>query len=175
MIPVITECLRSVSHPRFFETERGYQGAFLTELKMRLPRIAVPGDAIVEQEYQKRFSLHGINVRPDIIIHVPTASDHGDRRKGNFVVFELNLHAGAAEAQGDFSNLDAVLTKLDYPLAVFVNIATGSTQAAQYTGTFKSRIHCFAVRQSQGTIDVIHGYFRGGSVIEEKPGRLTTG
>ena len=93
MIPTIVTALRAVSTPRFFETERGYQGEFLAELRAALPALGLPGDAIVEQEYQKTLPLHNINVRPDIIIHVP-AAEGGDRTVGDFSVFELNYRAG---------------------------------------------------------------------------------
>lgn len=97
VIPIIVEALRGVTQPRFFATERGFQGEFLAQLRARLPNAGLPGDAIIEQEYQKRLQDHGINIRPDIIIHVPTPAG-GNRRKGNFAVFELNLRAGPAEA-----------------------------------------------------------------------------
>ena len=73
MIPAIVTALRAVSKPRFFETERGYQGEFLAELRAALPALGPPGDIIVEQEYQKTLPRHNINIRPDIIVHVPTA------------------------------------------------------------------------------------------------------
>jgi hypothetical protein len=85
--------------------------------------------SIVEQEYQKRLPDHGIRVRPDIIIHIPTLVG-GNRRLGNFAVFELNLRAGEIEAREDFANLDAVLGALDYPLGVFINIDSTHTQVA---------------------------------------------
>jgi hypothetical protein len=50
MIPIIVEALRSVRHPRFFDTERGYQGELLAELRARMPEAGLPGDAVIEQE-----------------------------------------------------------------------------------------------------------------------------
>ncbi len=166
MVGIILECLRSVRHPRFFETERGYQGELLAELRARLPQVALLGDAIVEQEYQKRLCGHDINIRPDIIIHVPTP-DGDNRKEGNFAVFELNLHAGPAEACEDFANLDAVLGGLNYPLGVFVNIDSTRTQASHYGGVFGERLHFFSVRQMGGEINLRHAYFREGEVVEE--------
>jgi hypothetical protein len=123
----------------------GYQGELLAELRSALPELALDGDAIVEQEYQKRMRDHGIDRRPDIIIHVPTP-EGGDRREGNFAVFELNFKAGPKEAQEDFENLDTIIGALNYPLAVFVNIDSVRTQAAHYGGPYRNRMHFFAVR-----------------------------
>ena len=39
MIPTITATLRAVSTARFFDTERGYQGEFLAELRKALPAL----------------------------------------------------------------------------------------------------------------------------------------
>jgi hypothetical protein len=41
-------------------------------MRSAMPVLALDGDAIVEQGYQKRMRDHGIDRRPDIIIHVPT-------------------------------------------------------------------------------------------------------
>ena len=84
MVTMIMEALKSVRNAHFFTTERGYQGEFLAELRRFLPGVGLPGDAIVEQEYQKRLAAHGINVRPDLIIHIPTPVGQ-DRRRDNFV------------------------------------------------------------------------------------------
>lgn len=169
MVPIIVACLKSVRQARFFGTERGYQGELLAELRSRLPQAALPGDAIVEQEYQKRLPAHGIRVRPDIIIHIPTPGG-GNRRQGNFAVFELKIRAGRANACKDFAKLDAVLGALDYPLGVFVNIASTQTQAAYYSGRFKERLHLFAVRPHGPGIQLTHAYYRDGAVIEEARG-----
>ena len=67
MVKIIVESLRCVRAARFFETERGYQGEFLAELRVKLPHAGLPGDAIVEQEYQKRLPAHGVKVRPDVM------------------------------------------------------------------------------------------------------------
>ena len=168
MIPMIMECLRSVRRARFFETERGYQGELLAALHARLPRAAMPGDAIVEQEYQKRLPDHGIRVRPDIIIHIPVLAG-GNRLQGNFAVFELKLRAGHAEAREDFVKLDPVFGALDYPLGVFVNIASAHTQAAHYDGKFGERLHFFAVQLTGCRIQLTHAYYREGEIIEETP------
>lgn len=166
MLTIIREAIRSVRNPQFFTTELGYQGELLAEIRRRLPDAGLPGDAIVQQEYQKRLADHGINVRPDIIVHVPTRPG-GDRRQGNFVVFELNRSAGPTEVQEDFANLDTAMQALQYPLAVFLNVASGRTQASHYGGAFRDRLHCFAVRLANGGVRIEHAYWQDDVLVEE--------
>jgi len=166
MLTAIRTALLSVRNPQFFETELGYQGELLAELRTQLPGVGLPDDAIVQQEYQKRFKAHKINVRPDIIIHVPTPPG-GNRKRSNFVVFELNRQSGPTETQEDFDNLDTVLRALKYRAAVFVNIASGQTQAIHYHGTFQDRLHCFAVRLTKGQLSLKHAYWQHGVLREE--------
>jgi hypothetical protein len=155
-----------VRNPQFFTNELGYQGEFLAEIRRRLPAAGLPGDAIIQQEYQKRLADHGINVRPDIIIHIPTQAG-GDRRRGNFVVFELNRSAGPTEVQEDFDNLDTAMQALQYPLAVFLNVASGRTQATHYHGPFRARLHCFAVRVVNGRVRIEHAHWHNDVLVEE--------
>lgn len=65
----ICTALAAVVAPRYFETERGFQGALQSELDRVLPKHQLSAGAIVEQEYQKRLMFHGLQIRPDIIIH----------------------------------------------------------------------------------------------------------
>lgn len=167
MINTIASSLTSIIHPRFYETERGFQGAFLASLERTIPNVGLPHGAIVEQEYQKRFHEHGLKVRPDIIIHVPTPIG-SNRRHGNFAVFELKLAARDEDAQKDFASLDSVLAVLDYPLAFFVNIAAEVTHANQYKGPFPDRIHWFATRLVNRQVKVRHAYFNGANLVEEE-------
>jgi hypothetical protein len=137
------ESLLAVSHPRFFETERGFQGQLLVELNSRLQCEG----SVVEQEYQKRMRDHGLTIRPDIIAHVPFDPElHRSRREGNFVVVELKLRADQEAAFEDFGNLALMCAKLDYPLGIFVNIDSDATHLEQFDGDLKSRLHAFAVR-----------------------------
>jgi hypothetical protein len=166
IVSTISECLGSVRNARFFDTERGYQGELYAELRARLPAISLPGDAIVEEEYQKRLPEHGVRVRPDIIVHIPTPSG-GNRRHGNFAVLELKLSAGPTAARKDFAKLDAVLDALHYPLGVFVNICSAQTHAAHYRGAFGERIHFFAVQRVGRGIQLRHARSHGSTFIEE--------
>jgi hypothetical protein len=166
VLTIIQQALRNVRNSQFFTNELGYQGEFLAEIRRLLPHAGLPDNTIVQQEYQKRLADHGINVRPDIIIHVPTAP-RGDRTRENFAVFELNRSAGPAEVQEDFDNLDTVLNALGYPLAVFVNIASRRTQAMHYRGDFKDRLHCFAVRLANARLLLQHAYWVDNELTEE--------
>lgn len=166
MVRIIKDALHRVTPARFFESERGFQAEFLANLRATLPAARLPGDPIVEQEYQKRLKEHGIRLRPDIIIHVPTLPG-GDRREGNFAAFALKLAAGTAKARMAFEALDAVLHALDYPLGVFVNIASQKTHAEQYRGQYPDRIHCFAVWRNEDQVHLRHAYYRGTSLVEE--------
>ena len=65
---------------------------------------ALPGDAIIEQEYQKRTKVHGITIRPDMIIDVPFKGGAGqDRDEGNFVAIEIKRKS--ADVQQAFDSL----------------------------------------------------------------------
>lgn len=166
MLDLIRDALRSVRNPHFYSLEQSYQGEFLAEIRRRIPDAGLPGDAVVQQEYQKRLADHGINIKPDVIIHIPTRAG-GDRRTGNFAVCELDLRAGPKEAQTDFDNLDTAVEHLMYPLAVFLNVDSGRTQANSYGGPFRDRLHCFAVRTANGRLNIAHSFWQGGQLIEE--------
>jgi hypothetical protein len=155
LIPLIAECLQRIEHSRFFETERGFQGEFLANLRAVIHTGDVREDVIVEQEYQKRLKEHGITLRPDIIVHVPTPKG-GDRREGNLVVLQFKLRGDQDKAQEDFENLDAILQALNYPTGAFVNIADARTHAEHYAGPYPDRIHCFAVERTSQGVRVVH-------------------
>ena len=143
VLHAIRESLRAVTQPRFFETERGFQGQLLVELNGRLQCEGT----VVEQEYQKRMCHHGFKIRPDIIAHVPYDPDrHRSRREGNFVVFELKLRADQDAAFEDFDRLSMMCAGLDYPLGIFINIDSFETHLERYAGEHRSPLHAFAVR-----------------------------
>ena len=154
LLSIVRESLAAVSHPRFYETERGFQGAFLAELVRRLPTLSFKG-AIVEQEYQKRMRPHGITTRPDIIIHVPFEDHrHKSRRQGNFVVFELKLNASAKTALPDYVHLANMCEVLAYPLGIFINIAASTAHLHLYQGPHKEKLYAFAVCIQAGQVEV---------------------
>lgn len=126
----VRESLAAIRNPRFFETERDFQGALLAQLEQRIPKSVWPEGTIIEQEYQKRLKQHGLSIRPDIIIHEPFDPEHHmDRTEGNYAVFELKLNATETEATEDFDSLRLMIEALHYPLAIFVNISSQVTWA----------------------------------------------
>jgi hypothetical protein len=141
-----------VQNSRYFETERGYQGALIAELQNELSSFNWE-NAIIEQEYQKRFAPHGIRVRPDIIIHVPFDSDeHNTHGEGNFVVFELKLNARESAALTDLDNLSQMCSLLNYPLGVFININATSSHIENYMGENKDKLIGYSVTLSDGQV-----------------------
>ena len=146
---MIKESRARINHPRFYNTERGFQGMFLSELIQRLPCLQWKGP-IIEQEYQKKMKDHGIRIRPDIIIHVLfDKSLHNTRTEGNFVVFELKLNASESEALQDLEKLSKMCEVLRYPLDIFINISTTTTHLSQFQGIYKEKLHAFAVILNQ--------------------------
>jgi hypothetical protein len=166
LIEQVVDALRAVVNPRFFDTERGFQGAFQANLGAALGD-RLPPEVIVEEEYQKRIKIHGIRRRPDVIVHVPTQPGN-DRRVGNLAVFALKLRATPTEARHDFAALDAMFRALDYPMGAFINIGNDRTHAELYQGVYPGRIHMFAVWQIDGRTRVRHARHHDGHVIEKE-------
>ncbi len=48
MVPMNMEALRGVTHPRFFDSERGFQAEFLANLRTALPNAGLPGEVAPE-------------------------------------------------------------------------------------------------------------------------------
>ena len=149
----VRDALAAITVPRFFQTERGYQGALLGQLHERL---RLPDYAVVEQEYQKQAGQHGLKIRPDILVHEPFDFErHVARTEGNVAVIELKLRATAADALADFQSLRSMLEVLRYPLGVFVNIASVVTHADLVPQDVRGRIVCFAVELADGAAQIV--------------------
>ena len=148
-IATMQDALEAITEPRLFKSERGYQGELLAMLRARLADIGLPGDPIIEQEYQKRLSAHGINIRPDLIVHVPF--DRGtaeDRRDGNFVAVEIKLRS--ADVREAFDSLRKIVEALDYALTVFINVDSEQTHADMCPASIAQRTVCYAVQLKDG-------------------------
>ncbi len=154
IITAVRQSLRAISHPHFFNTERGYQGELLAELRKRLPRLKInKGRAVIQQEYQKTRQDHGIRLRPDLLIHEPFDSrHHRDRTQGNYAVFELKRLSTPKKAQDDFCSLFQLMKALNYPLAFFVNIDSGTTHIAHAPSNMPGRLIAFAVKLIDGHV-----------------------
>jgi len=154
IIQAIRDSIASIVNPRFYETERGFQGELGAELRNRLNGLEIEG-AIVEQEYQKRMKEHGFRIRPDIIIHIPfEGAGFSSRAEGNFVVIELKRQAIEGEALADYENLSAMCETLNYPLGVFINIGANETHIDKFQGQNKDRLRSFSVQLEDGMVAV---------------------
>jgi len=149
----VHDALAAVTAPRFFQTERGYQGALLEQLHRQL---RLDHNTIVEQEYQKRAVQHGLTIRPDIVVHEPFDPErHRARTEGNVAVIELKLRANAADARADFQSLRSMLDVLHYPVGVFINIDSAVTHAELVPQDVRGRIACFAVMLADGMPQIV--------------------
>jgi hypothetical protein len=146
------EALRAIREPRFYDTERGYQGALLVEVQNRLPRLRIAGHPVIEQEYQKRVLAHGIRIRPDLIVHVPfERGAMASRKDGNFVGIEIKLRATDDQAKDDFESLQSLSTALGYPLTIFVNVDSEETHGHLRGPAGAPWPVCFAVKLDGAT------------------------
>ena len=146
---IFRDTIRAITDKRYFSTERGYQGQLLAELSRRMASIKriFPSEPNVEQEYQKTMDKHGITIRPDIIIHIPYEREVSENRgSNNFIVIQIKLNASEKRAKEDFRKLNFMFEKLNYPLGIFLNINSNRTFYDSYSGDYKGRLHCFAVR-----------------------------
>jgi hypothetical protein len=150
-LALLRDALENIREPRFFETERGFQGELLAHLRNRLEFAELPGEPIVEQEYQKTISFHGLKIRPDIIIHIPFERGRVERRdQGNFVAIELKLRSTESEARDDFAKLQQMWEVLGYPLTIFINIDSDQTHAAVRPEVIAGQTACYATRLEDG-------------------------
>lgn len=147
--------LRSIGNPRLFQTERGYQGAFLCALQSLLHDLGiVDGQCILEMEYQKRQVRHITQQRPDIILHVPTEISGDAVTSNNFAVWALKRKAKLKAAKADFVKLDDMFSSLHYPLGFFINIDSEAHYLEEYRGDFRERLVACAVSLNGDTARV---------------------
>ncbi len=160
------DAISLVVNPRFFHTERGYQGAFFCALQRILEEKGiVDGRRILEMEYQKS-SRHGIRQRPDIILHVPTELSGGDTTENNFAVWALKRMADTDRALEDFMKLKELFDNLGYPLGFFINIASAAHHLEEYSGDSADRIVAIAVDLGEHYPLIRCAYWRGSDLVE---------
>jgi len=144
--------LRQLTEPRYFRTERGFQGRFYCALQQALDdNNLLESPRILEMEYQKS-ARHGLSQRPDIILHVPAEDSGAGVAEDNYAVWALKLRASASDAQEDFRKLDDMFSLLNYPLGIFVNIDATVHHRSIYTGQFPDRLFAVAVRLNDGKV-----------------------
>ncbi|HET6880385.1 MAG TPA: hypothetical protein VFI31_09535 [Pirellulales bacterium] len=157
-LELLLDAVASIKEPRLFATERGYQGRLLSELNVRSPMLTVYApNAIVEQEYQKTRSKHGLVSRPDVIIHIP--HEYGftrSRADGNLAVIQIKRRATKARARDDFTALRMLSEQLSYSLCVFLHIDSERTFVELCPDSIASRTHCIATLLDRGTLRVTH-------------------
>ena len=152
LLNIVRESLLEITNPRFFETERGFQGMLLHKIQSRLSGEAW-APAVVEQEYPKKLKEHGLRIRPDLIIHVPfNPEEQKSRRENNFVVIELKLRANKERAIEDYDHLSNMCDELNYPLALFINLGSSETFFDKYTGNNKDKMVAIGVELLNGTV-----------------------
>ncbi len=149
----LRDALQAITAPRFYETERGFQGQLLVELGRRL-NLAAP--ALVEQEYQKTKLLHGLTIRPDIVIHEPFDPErHRHRADGNLAAIELKRRGTPARSRDDYTNLATMLRVLRYPVAFFINIASTRPHAHLTPPEAEGGVIPFAVSLRAGRMQLV--------------------
>jgi hypothetical protein len=151
LLAALEQSLGSITEEVLYGDERGFQGALLHELQVRLGRGVSPEDPIIQQEYQKRMRHHGIKIRPDIIVHVPFERGTVEGRdKGNFVAIELKRRATAKAARQALASLAQIKEALKYPLTVLINVDSAETHARLCPASIADQTVCFAVRLQAG-------------------------
>lgn len=171
ILEALVEALKAVRDPRFYKSERGYQASLYSALQgALLARRLLEPPFILEAEHQKSPSRHNTNQRPDIILHAPAEQTGRPVSENNRAAFALKLNASPAAARSDFGKLDEMCSApLNYPLAVFINIASTEHRLVEYQGQFRDRLHAFATGLNDGHVDVVHASFRNGVIQEERP------
>ncbi len=152
IISATDSALRAVSVPRFFRTERGFQGRFYCALQKELEeRGLLQNGRILEMEYQKS-ARHNMHQRPDIILHIPAEENGRTVYENNLAVWALTRAATKADAQSDFKKLDEMIEILRYRLAIFVNLGSEETFEGAYHGRFPEQIRTTAVSMAAGQV-----------------------
>ena len=162
------EALLSVTNIRFFETERGYQGEFVSHLRNNLFQRGIVNDhVILEEEYQKQY-VHNTHLRPDIILHIPREASGAIPQENNFAVWALKLRATPKKARDDLEKLETMFTQLNYPLGIFINISANRTLLNLYHGEYAERIVGFAVKKENESIAIWQSLISNGVVITDR-------
>jgi hypothetical protein len=158
--------LLSISNPRYFKSERGYQGIFYCKLHDELDsRDLLTEDRIIEMEYQKS-DRHGMSQRPDIIFHIPVELSGADRNENNYAVWAFKVNANQGSAQEDFEKLDQMFGVLNYPLGFFINIRTDQNHMNIYGGQFRDGLLGYSVWLQEGSPRFKKAWFEGNAFKE---------
>jgi hypothetical protein len=164
---IVITALKEIVSPRFFLTERGFQGNFAIALNKILGENNIFQDGtIIEEEYQKRLKLHGFRQRPDLLIHVPNESSHSKNRKeNNYVAFAFKLSGNKTKVMKDFEKLNELIEKLDYSLGIFININSLNCFLGEYQGPNKDKLHEFCIKQIMGESNLRYAHFQKEKIV----------
>ena len=159
-LQLLRSALQAIQEPRFYETKRGYQAELLVQLRARMEEGPIwPGSPLVEQEYVQSAAAHGLDIRPDLLLHCPF--DRGvfqDRRQGNYVAIELKRRANKQAASQDYARLDRICAVLDYAMGIFINVDAKQIFLPEQGGQAGDRLHGFAVELRQGQVHIQEGH-----------------
>ena len=155
-LEIFRQSISAITDPAFYSDERAYQGQLISEMTARMRLIQLfPGNPIIQQEYQKIERVHGIRIRPDLVIHIPyERGTVNNRTEGNFVVIQLKRSASLIQATDDFTKIDLTFQHLGYPLGIFLNIDSNNNYFENYTGNYQDRLHCFSVRLENENVTI---------------------
>lgn len=146
IIDATEQALLKVAVPRFLRSERGFQGRFYCALQQELEnQNLLRNGYILEMEYQKS-RRHGMNQRPDIILHVPAEESGAKVTQNNLGVWALKLRANEDKALQDFAKLDGMFQRLHYQIGIFINIDSIDHFANFFKGRFPDRLRTVSVR-----------------------------
>jgi len=159
--------LRNITAPRFFKSERGYQGIFYCALYKELEHNKlVNEDRIIEMEYQKS-RRHELTQRPDIIFHIPVEHSGGRVKENNFAVWAIKARSNMKRAKEDFIKLDEMFDTLNYPLGFFININSDQHHLDLYDGPYKDRLLAFSVISQDNSVIIKMAWFDNNELKEE--------
>ena len=162
------DALARIRNPRFYKTERGFQGEFAAVVHQGMNSQALIGEQfVVEEEYQKR-RIHLTRQRPDLILHLPTEVSGAIPNQNNIAVWAFKQKAHPGKARRDFENLDVMFDRLNYPIGVFINISSHLHHLNLYEGPFPERMVAFATRLEADAIFVIQASFIDGNNVEQQ-------
>jgi hypothetical protein len=158
IIKLLKGCANKITEDRLFYTERGYQGVLASLLSDKLKRYDIwPGKPLVEEEYQKCITKHKIQLRPDIIIHIPFERGvYEERNLGNLLVIMLKLNSSKKTALKDYDKLALICKKLDYLFAGFLNIGKPNSYFSSYQGSYRERMFGISIIKRNGVISIKH-------------------
>ena len=146
IVDATDKALKMGIHPRYFQSERGFQGKFYCALQQILDNKGLLQDGyILEMEYQKS-GLHNTSQRPDIILHVPTEESGAKVDENNMAVWALKKDSrNETLVKEDFDKLDKMFEILKYQCGIFINIGSKNNFSEVYKGKFKDRLRMVAV------------------------------